>query len=176
MPLYTARQIVVLWFLLVVWGCVWLFQTYPSRNTMQPLPACAPCVCEIKGRVPYEGFYCFDHEPTTALLLSQAGWVGSADRYCCYGNIPNGTCITLGHDLLKTDIGATARLNFFMPIPLSTATVEDLLRIQGMGEKTAHAIIQYRNTHQGIRNLKEIVNIPGIGEKKYRLFLPYLTL
>lgn len=176
MPLYNSRQVVVIWILIFMWGCALLFQKGPRMNTVQPLPACPVFVCEIKGHVPTEGFYCFEHQPTIASLLTAAGRPDLADAYRFHGTIPNGACITVASNIETAHISAAARLNFFMPIPLSTASVEDLMLIPGMGDNIARAIIAYRDQHTRICDLHDIISIPGIGEKKFKLFSSYLTL
>lgn len=59
---------------------------------------------------------------------------------------------------------------------LNTATKEELILIDGIGEKTAEKIIAYRDAIGGFTSLEQLMEIEGIGEKKFALWSRYLTL
>lgn len=61
-------------------------------------------------------------------------------------------------------------------IDLNTATAEQLMQIDGIGEKTAADIIAYRDEHGGFADVEELVNIKGIGEKKLEKWREYLAV
>lgn len=61
-------------------------------------------------------------------------------------------------------------------IDLNTATADQLMQIDGIGEKTAADIIAYRDEHGGFSDVEELVNIKGIGEKKLEKWREYLTV
>jgi len=65
---------------------------------------------------------------------------------------------------------------FFLPICINKASSEDIALIPGIGIKTAESMVYYRNKHKGIKDLKELINIRGIGRKKLSIILPYLSL
>jgi competence protein ComEA len=52
------------------------------------------------------------------------------------------------------------------PIHLSTATVDQLDEIDGIGPTLAERIVEYRDTHGGFRSLDELSQVEGIGEKR----------
>jgi len=56
--------------------------------------------------------------------------------------------------------GATAGIH------LSTATVEQLDGVDGIGPTLAQRIIEYRDAHGGFRSLAELAQVDGIGEKR----------
>lgn len=51
-------------------------------------------------------------------------------------------------------------------INLNKATKFELMKLPGVGEKTADVIIEYRKTNQ-FRKIEDIMNIKGIGPKKF---------
>lgn len=61
-------------------------------------------------------------------------------------------------------------------INLNTATVQDLMRIDGIGEKTAQKIIDYRESIGGFTSLEQLMEIEGVGEKKFNAWRKYLTI
>ena len=61
-------------------------------------------------------------------------------------------------------------------IDLNSATVEDLVQVDGIGEKTAEKIIAYRTEHGAFKSVDDLLNISGIGEKKLEQMKPYLKV
>ncbi len=61
-------------------------------------------------------------------------------------------------------------------VSINTATVQELMLVDGIGEKTAQKIVDYRETHGGFDSLEELLNISGIGAKKLEAWRPYLVL
>jgi competence protein ComEA len=51
-------------------------------------------------------------------------------------------------------------------IHLSTATIEQLEGVDGIGPTLAQRIIEYRDAHGGFRSLAELAQVDGIGEKR----------
>ena len=51
-------------------------------------------------------------------------------------------------------------------ININTATKDELMLLENIGEKTAEAIIEYR-TSQAFKKPHDLVNVYGIGEKTY---------
>lgn len=61
-------------------------------------------------------------------------------------------------------------------ININTAYTNDLLLLPGIGEVMAERIIEYRERTGGFRNIEELKNVKGIGEKKFEKIRNYLTL
>lgn len=53
------------------------------------------------------------------------------------------------------------------PVSLSTATVEQLDTLDGIGPTLAGRIVQYREAHGGFRSVDELRQVDGIGDKRF---------
>ena len=53
------------------------------------------------------------------------------------------------------------------PISLSSATVEQLDTIDGIGPTLATRIVEYRTEHGGFRSIEELQEVSGIGEARF---------
>lgn len=51
-------------------------------------------------------------------------------------------------------------------ININTASKEDLMTLNGVGEKTAESIIQFRQTKR-FEKIEDIMDVPGIGNQKF---------
>lgn len=61
-------------------------------------------------------------------------------------------------------------------IDLNTATIDDLIKIDGIGEKTAEKILAYREELGGFSFLEQLLDVNGIGETTLNAWRPYLTV
>jgi competence protein ComEA len=53
------------------------------------------------------------------------------------------------------------------PISLSSATVEQLDTLDGIGPTLAGRIVEYREAHGGFRSIDELRQVDGIGDKRF---------
>jgi competence protein ComEA len=53
------------------------------------------------------------------------------------------------------------------PVDLNTATEEQLDTLDGVGPATAAKILDYRRQHGGFRSIDDLIQVPGIGPKKF---------
>ncbi len=63
-----------------------------------------------------------------------------------------------------------------VPIGINSATIEDLEALPGIGPKIANRIIEYRESNGAFKNLNELKNIYGIGEKKFSSIQELISL
>jgi competence protein ComEA len=61
-------------------------------------------------------------------------------------------------------------------VNINTATAAELETISGVGPKTAEAIIQYRTAHGGFARIEDLLQIKGIGPKKYDAIKGMITV
>ena len=79
--------------------------------------------------------------------------------------------------LIKTNSKvASYVIKDFGRINLNQADIFSLTSIPGIGEKTAKAIIEYRNRNAGFTDIEELMHIKGIGESKYNNIKDYIVI
>lgn len=61
-------------------------------------------------------------------------------------------------------------------IPLNTATAEQLMTVPGIGEGYAARILEYRQQNGRFQSVDELMNIKGVGEKRFAKWSPYLSV
>lgn len=61
-------------------------------------------------------------------------------------------------------------------ININTANIEELQKLNGIGETKAKSIIDYRNKNGGFKDIEEIKNVQGIGEAAYEKIKNNITI
>lgn len=61
-------------------------------------------------------------------------------------------------------------------VNINTASKEELIGLNGIGEVLADRIIEYREANGGYKDVRELTNVKGIGEKLLEKLLPYVTV
>ncbi len=134
-------------------------------------------VYEIRGEVESPGFYSYENKQTIEQLINACGTLRDGIKSIkLKQELQTGTRLVFNGAIKIDSIDAAARINFFLPICVNDASQEDIELIPGVGKKTAESIVCYRDKKRGIKDLKELINIRGIGKKKLTKILPYLSL
>lgn len=61
-------------------------------------------------------------------------------------------------------------------ISINKANITELCTLPGIGEKTALKIIKYRNEYGFFKNINELKEVSGIGDKKYEKIKEFITI
>ena len=62
------------------------------------------------------------------------------------------------------------------PVNVNIASLEQLLKVKGLGRTKASAIIQYRNKNGAFKRLEDLKKVKGIGEKALAKIRNYLKV
>ena len=89
------------------------------------------------------------------------------DKECVCPNIQNDGCINTEINDSITNVNKTININ--------TATLEELMSINGLGEAKAKAIIKYREEYGYFKIIDDLLNVSGIGEALFEKIKEYIT-
>lgn len=156
-----------------------------KKTDSQQDPAHAPIYVDVKGNVVAPGVYAFDRGSRVADAIERAGGPlptadleqinlaqplqdGSAvvipvKRDPADSDTPNHPPLAVQPALQTGLLGGQADET----ININTATKEELMKLPGIGEAKAQAIIEYREQKQRFRSPEELKQISGIGDKMY---------
>ena len=77
-------------------------------------------------------------------------------------------------DIVVTEMTAAGRLSLGLPIDINQATEDDLLLIKGIGQTTAQNILDLRKKINRFKDIKQLMEIRGIKEKRLAQIQKYL--
>jgi competence protein ComEA len=178
MKAFNSSQLLVVLVLIILLSGVLSARYIFSKNDEKAIfVKRGPYVYELRGEVKEPGFYSYDDAQTLKQLINTCG--SSADgieSFKLNKTLKSGTRIVLTDKIKIENLDAGDRINFFLPIDINTATIEDFTLIPGVGEKTAQSIVYYRDKNKGITDLQDLIKIRGIGEKKLNRILPYVSI
>ncbi len=69
-----------------------------------------------------------------------------------------------------------SQLAFPGKVDLNSATQEELVSLPGIGPALANRILQYRQSVGRFNYIEELLNVPGVGEKKLEQIRPYVEV
>ena len=90
---------------------------------------------------------------------------------CNCNNVDISDCVDSG--IVSNGEGSVT--NISGKVNINTASLEELLSLDGVGESKALAIIEYRNTNK-FNNIEDIKNVSGIGESVYNKIKDSITV
>lgn len=141
--------------------CIFLFVfSYFGRYQPVSLDRISPTTkeVEIKGEVINPGVYTLAWKATNSDLIKKAGGLKpGADT----SSIPFNQIIESGSILVVPKVNQEVR-----KVSISTASIEELDELPGIGPGIAKRIVEYRNTTP-FTCVEDIMNVKGIGQKLF---------
>ncbi|WP_099204188.1 ComEA family DNA-binding protein [Scatolibacter rhodanostii] len=114
------------------------------------------------------------------LILGYATFYAQPIQLYAVTNSPATTQSGFDDTTWNSSVSSLAETSFleenFRLININTATLLELMELEGIGESTAKKIIQYREENGPFSESSELLNISGIGEKKFASIEPYVTV
>lgn len=100
----------------------------------------------------------------------------TVDRGTCLDDVMDKLDLNEDADLSTLSISKPLKDNEIIVIPkakenklisINSADIDELILLPGIGESTAFRIIEYRELNGGFKTLEELLNVKGIGDKKF---------
>ena len=136
-------------------------------------PSYDECIVEIKGEVNREGIYSINSSARiNDLIILANGLTKNADitNINLAQKVTDGMVITIPKLNNETEEEKQSKVN------INTATKEQLMTLEGIGEAKALSIISYRVSNNGFKSIEEIMNVSGISERVYNNIKDKITI
>lgn len=158
-----------------------------ENNTINNTESNNKIIVEIKGEVNNPSVYTLDEGSRIYELIDLAGGLtpfGSDKNINKALVLVDGQCIVIGsidnneEDTLNmstngiSSLGASAEGK----VNINKASKDDLMKLSGVGESKAQAIIDYRDSIGGFKGVDELKNVDGIGEKTVEKLKDSITI
>lgn len=152
--------------------------------------ASSKVTCDISGAVKHGGVYTLKPGARLVDLIEVAGGLTEKAQIKAINRaqlLKDQDQIYIPHEGEKVEVNSsnistsndnnvTAENNNKEQIHLNSATVSDLQKLNGIGEKRAEQIIQFRDANGGFKQIEDITKVSGIGEKTFEKFKDQLAL
>ncbi|SEM31449.1 competence protein ComEA [Syntrophus gentianae] len=149
--------------------------------------SCEDCIAvEIDGNIKEKGIYFFRKGWRLSHLLTFLHFNWTSLKSASSNTDPSSLLLYDGIKIIVKqrqnerpliEIGgmaASTRLALNRPLDLNRVSLEDLILVPGIGEKTALKILEARNKEGKFRQLEDLMKIKGIKEKRLEKLRPYL--
>jgi competence protein ComEA len=127
---------------------------------------------EIAKDYQVQGIYFLEPGTSANKLLQMANFKSSSDKdfYLSNGIIINIYSKSADNKFTVSEMDAAKRLALGMPLDINKANKDELILINGIGEKTATNIIELREKKGRFKKIEELTQIRGIKEKRLSAF------
>ena len=187
MRTYSTKQSWILISLASLLFVVSFFNTLSERPRTGDIPQANPLsiAVEIVGKIPNPGVYSFPGEITVEEALIKAGGIQRkkiVNPHVLNHTLDAGSKIVVIRNAKHMLTIELARMEpekcivFSIPLNLNEVEETHLSLIPGIGPRLAQRIIHCRSKKGGFRNMEELMEVKGIGEKKLGNLERYLII
>jgi competence protein ComEA len=176
-------------FALLVLTALLMLLAAPSHSTRETPVHDVPYSTQTSGTIAVEltgesgrnGIYFIPRGTTTAGFLAMAGIepVGAMGQTKHDSVFISASTVHLLAGPPGNSVGpmsAEKRLALGIPIDVNRSSLEELVLVPGIGEKTAEKILDQRNVNGTFRKLDELMLVKGIKEKRFEKLRRYLCI
>ena len=181
------QQAVLLLAVVLLGVCLYLFygRTPESASPTESFPTQGLKYVRVMGEVRSPGLYTFYLQPSVKEVIERADGLKRnplPSPALLSQKVPTGTKLLVTPKPEGTGeveiipMTNPERLLLGIPMPLNTATEQNLELIPGIGPQLALRIIIFREQNGPYEDLADLMNVKGIGEKKLKEITPYVTV
>lgn len=119
-------------------------------------------ICEIKGEVVRPGVYTLNKGDRLSDLIEAAGGFtvyADTSSVSIVSVLEDSRCYVISRKIISNNNDDDNLIN------INTASKEELMTLNGIGEAKAQAIIDYRNKNGKFNSIEDLLNVSGISEK-----------
>ena len=174
--------IVIVVMTVIIYIIAYYFPLFQPRICLIPFGdmTSGPIIVEIIGDHEHNGIYHMGEKAKACDLLFAAGVrnLEGFDKNKLNTTLSSGKSVLIesGNQLNITEMNNEKKLACNIPIDINKASIDDLIMIPGIGEKTAWRIIQLRKKYGGFKKIDDLMAIRGIKEKKITKLKGYFTI
>lgn len=151
---------------LITYFCLLLFIVYISIDIDYGIYENNEISVEVKGEVIKDEIIKSDKYSTIEDILELVELTDNADL----------SSISLQEKLYNNQIIVIPSKCENKLISINSASISDLCNLPGIGENIANKIVAYRQEYGCFNSIEEIMNVGGIGKKKYETIKEYICL
>jgi competence protein ComEA len=135
---------------------------------------------QIEGEVSHPGVYSFDHEPSVFEAIEKGG-ISSGINNIPADSLSSGAKVTVHaekgvYECICGEMPSFNKITLGIPVSINRESEEGLVAVPGIGRQLAAVIVKERDRRGGFKSLEELKTVSGIGQKKYKTILEYVTL
>lgn len=141
--------------------------------------SCPRGFVRVKGDVVHPGMYPLSANMVTTGAMEMAVPLSPLKSFTptavATQRLKNGddVCLKIGENgqgaVIIDPIPAPEKIIMGIPLDINTMGVADFVQVPGIGPKTAKRIVEYRQNNGGFMAPEELLNVEGIGKKKYQI-------